>query len=97
MYNVDDLDEAFSVLDTHYSDIRTVLPRLRVKLDKLPSHPEREEDENKNIQHILNYWKNARNHGIEERAVNVYFIQEYSEKNKLLIWRLKIVKVLSKR
>ena len=70
---------------------------MRVKLDKLPSHPEREEDENKNIQHILNYWKNARNHGIEERAVNVYFIQEYSEKNKLLIWRLKIVKVLSKR
>ena len=63
LYNVDDLDEAFSVLDTHYGDIRTVLPRLRVKLDKPPRHPEREEDKTKNIQHILNYWKTGRNHG----------------------------------
>ena len=58
-------------------------------MDKLPSHLEREEDENQNIQHILNYWKTARNHGIEEQPVDVYFIQENSEKlskiNKKLI------------
>ena len=29
LYNVDSIEEAFSVLDTHYGDIRTVLPRLR--------------------------------------------------------------------
>ena len=68
------------VLDTHYGDIRTVLPRLRAKLDKLQSLPEKEEDENKNIQAILNYWKTSRNHGMEERAIDVFFIQEYSEK-----------------
>ena len=71
LYNVDDLDEAFQVLDTHHGDIHTVLPRLRAKLDKLPSHPEREEDEKRNIQFILNYRKTAKNHGIEERAVDV--------------------------
>ena len=80
LYNVDSIEEAFSVLDTHYGDIRIVLPRLRAKLDKLPSHPIKETDENRNIQQILNYWKTARNHGIEERAVDVFFIQEYSEK-----------------
>ena len=46
LYNVDSIEEAFSVLDTHFGDIRTVLPGLRAKLDKLPSHPEREDDEN---------------------------------------------------
>ena len=65
------INEAFSVLDTHFGDIRTVLPRLRAKLDKFPSHPEKKVEENKNIQHILNYWKTARNHGIEENAVDV--------------------------
>ena len=40
-YNVDSISEAFSVLDTHFGYIRTVLPRLRAKLNKLPSHPER--------------------------------------------------------
>ena len=66
LYNVDSIEEAFSVLDTHYGDIRTVLPRLRAKLDKLPSHPVKETDENRNIKQILNYWKTAQNHGIEE-------------------------------
>ena len=28
----------------------------------------------------MNYWKTARDHGIEERAVDVHFIQEYSKK-----------------
>ena len=83
------------MLDTHYGDIRTVLPRLRAKLDKLPSHPVKETDENRNIQQILNYWKTARNHGIEERAVDVFFIQEYSEKlskeNKKLIINLELM------
>ena len=77
---MDSLAEACSVLDTHYGDIRTVLPRPRSKLDKLPSHPEQEEDENQNVQHILNNWKTARNHGIEELAVDVYFLKECSEK-----------------
>ena len=49
LYNVDSIEEAFSVLDTYFGDIRTVLPRLRAKLDKLPSHPDKEVDENKNI------------------------------------------------
>ena len=59
LHNVEDLAEAFSVLDTHFGDVRTVLPCLRMKLDKLPSLPNQEEEENKNIQGILNYWKNA--------------------------------------
>ena len=63
-------------------------------MNNIPSHLEREEDENQNIQHILDYWKTARNHGIEEKAVNVYFIQEYSEKlskiNKKFIINLEI-------
>ena len=46
LYNLDSIAEAFSVLDTLFGDTRTVLPRLRAKLDNLPSHPEREEDEN---------------------------------------------------
>jgi hypothetical protein len=73
---VEDLTEAFMLLDTHYGDICTVLPRLRAKLDKLPSLAEKEEDENKNIQAILNYWKTSRNNGMEERAIDVFFIQE---------------------
>ena len=28
----------------------------------------------------MNYWKTARNHDIEERMIDVFFIQEYSEK-----------------
>ena len=80
LHNVEDLAEAFSVLDTHFGDVRTVLPRLRMKLDKLPSLPHQEEEENKNIQGILNHWKTARNHDIEERMIDVFFIQEYSEK-----------------
>ena len=44
LYNVDSIEEAFSVLDNHYGDIWTVLHRLRAKLDKT--------DESKNIQQI---------------------------------------------
>ena len=80
LHNVEDLAEAFSVLDTHFGDVRTVLPRLRMKLDKLPSLPNQEEEENRNIQAILNYWKTAQNHDIEERMIDIFFIQEYSEK-----------------
>ena len=68
------------MLDTHFGDVRTVLPHLRMKLDKLPSLPNQEEEENKNIQGILNYCKTARNHDIEERMIDVFFIQECSEK-----------------
>jgi hypothetical protein len=32
-------EEAFEVLNTHFGDIKTVLPRLRVKLDKLQARP----------------------------------------------------------
>ena len=60
---MEDLAETFSVLDTHFRDVRTV---LRMKLYKLPSLPNQEEEENRNIQSILNYWKTARNHNIEE-------------------------------
>ena len=49
LHNVEDLAEAFSVLDTHFGDVRTFLPRLRMKLDQLPSLPNQEEEENKNI------------------------------------------------
>ena len=54
---MDSKEEAFSVLDAHFGDIKTVLPRLRGKLDKLPNFPEKEEIENSNIQHILSTTK----------------------------------------
>ena len=54
LYNVDSIEDAFSVLETYYGNIRTVLPRLRAKLDKLPSNPVKETGETRNIQQILN-------------------------------------------
>ena len=94
LHNVDSKEEAFEVLNTHFGDIRTVLPRLRVKLDKLPSFPEKEEIENSNIQSILNYYKTARNHGMHESAINYDFIQFYSEKlskiNKKILIKNKV-------
>jgi hypothetical protein len=80
LHNVDSKEEAFEVLNTHFGDIKTVLPRLRVKKDKLPSLPEKDEIENVNIQAILNYYKTARNHGMHESAINFDFILQYSEK-----------------
>ena len=94
LYNVDSLEEAFQVLDTHYGDIRTVMPRLRAKLDKMPSYPENEEVENKNIQALLTYWQTAKKHNVEKSFVDSYFIQEYSDKlsklNKKLLITMKI-------
>ena len=48
--NVEDLAEAFAVLNRHYGDLRTVLPRMKQKLSLLGNYPKNEEDENKNIQ-----------------------------------------------
>jgi hypothetical protein len=70
LHNVDSIKEASEVLNTHFGDIKTMLPRLRVKLDKFPSFPEKEDIENSNIQAILNYYKTARNYHIQERAID---------------------------
>ena len=45
LHNDDDKTEAFAVLDLHFGDIRTVLPRMRMKLDKLTNFPETEEEQ----------------------------------------------------
>ena len=42
LHNVDDKAEALAVLDLHFGDIRTVLPRLKMKLDKLVDFPDSE-------------------------------------------------------
>ena len=39
LFNVEDVAEAFSVLDMHYGRIETVLPRLKHKLNKLTTSP----------------------------------------------------------
>ena len=68
------------MLDLHFGDIRTVLPRMRMKLDKLTNFPETEEEQVKNMQCILNYYKTAKQHGLQEIAINFDFIQMYSGK-----------------
>ena len=60
LHNVDDKAEALEVLDLHFGDIQTVLPRLRMKLDKLKDFPESEEEQVKNMQSLLNYYKTAK-------------------------------------
>ena len=79
LYNVEDLDECWEVLGTHYGDIKTVLPWLREKLDKLPHLPQKSEVENTNIQALLNYWKTAKAHTKEE-SINYDYIQRFANK-----------------
>ena len=50
LHNVVDKNEAFKVLDMHFGDIRTILPRLKVKLDKLNDFPETEAEQVDNVQ-----------------------------------------------
>ena len=45
LHNVEDKNEAFQVLDMHFGDVRTILPRLKEKLDKLNDFPETEEQD----------------------------------------------------
>ena len=71
LYNVEDLDECWEVLGTHYGDIKTVLPRLSEKLGKLPHLPQKSEA-------LLNYWKTAKAHKKEE-SINYDYIQRFSK------------------
>jgi hypothetical protein len=53
---------------------------MRRKLDKLTNFPETEEEQVKNMQSILNYYKTAKQHDLQESAINFDFIQMYSGK-----------------
>ena len=57
LHNVEDLEEAFEVLDSHYGDIRTIIPRMKKQINLLGNYPKNKKDENKNIQKILNFYK----------------------------------------
>ena len=82
LLNVEDKEEAWAVLDLHYGDIDTVLPRIRAKLNKLPDFPVSEADQVSNYQAILNYYKVAKQHQRHETSINFDFIQTYSVKLK---------------
>ena len=78
LHNVDDKAEALAVLDLHFGDIRTVLPRLKMKLDKLMDFPDSEEGQVKNMQSLINYYKISKQHDLQDTAINFDFIQRYS-------------------
>ena len=76
LHNVDDKAEALAVLDLHFDDIHTVLPRLKMKLDKLVDFPDSEEGQVKNMQSLINYYKISKQHDLQETAINFDFIQK---------------------
>ena len=80
LHNVEDKNECFQVLDMHFGNIRTTLPRLREKLNKLRDHPESKSEQVDNVQCLLNYYKTAKQHNLHESEINFSFIQDYSSK-----------------
>ena len=68
------------MLDMHFDDLRTILPRLKAKLDKLNDFPETEAEQVDNVQGLLNSYKTAKQHGLHESEIGYTFIQTYASK-----------------
>ena len=78
--NVEDIQEAFQILDVHYGSIRTIIPKLKRQLNAMRNFPKNKEEENGNIQKILNFWKTMKSHKKEDSIINFEFITEMSNK-----------------
>ena len=78
--NVEDIQEAFQILDVHYGSIRTIIPKLKRQLSTMKNFPKNKEEENTNIQKLLNFYKMMKSHKKEESIINYKFITEMSNK-----------------
>ena len=55
LYNVEDIEEAFEILDIHFGDIRNIIPKLKRQMNAMKNFPKKRQEENSNIQKILNF------------------------------------------
>ena len=78
--NVEDVAEAFQILDVHYGSIRTIIPKLKKQLNAMKNFPKNREEENSNVQKLLNLYKTMKSHKKENEIINFEFITEMSNK-----------------